>query len=500
VKTSLRVSLLGLLAAAVVSLVGCGPSSLGATANASALKPYSLVWYMRGRGPEKDEAMVEAAANAYLKNKINATVRIVNIDREAYDGRVALAIASQSPFDICFTGFYIFSMPNYARRGAFAALNDPKENLLDTYMPGTKEALGPIVLRGAEINGVLYALPVKKELAHSNGFELRKDIIDKYSLEVSGIKTLKDLEPLLLEVKRREPRMNHPLAAYAFNSPLALLEPDALFYGPVAVYPDLKVRDFLETPETLDHFTTMRRFYQEDLIRKDAASTQDYVPDVQAGKIFALWSDTKPGGDKVTESEFGMPWYQIRMTEPRIDNADLMGAMNAISTSSKDPARAAMFLELMNTDKYLNNLINFGIEGVHYVKVSDNVIDFAPGTNEGRSSRYNPGVAWSFANQFLNYLFPNEDTDKWKKIDAYNKGATTATSLGFILDQEPVRSEIAAIDNVWQEFIPGLEVGSSDPSIYLPRAIARFKAAGLDRVIQEAQKQFDAWYAGKRQR
>ena len=33
-----------------------------------------------------------------------------------------------------------------------------------------------------------------------------------------------------------------------------------------------------------------------------------------------------------------------------------------------------MFLELVNTDKYLNNLINFGVEGVDYEKVSDNVI------------------------------------------------------------------------------------------------------------------------------
>ena len=193
-----------LLAAAALSLLGCGPSS---SPGASALKPYSLLWYMRGRGPERDEPMVEEAANAYLKDKINATIRIVNIDREAYDGRVAVAIASQSPFDICFTAFYILSMPNYARRGAFVPLNDPNKNLLDRYMPRTKETLGPIVLRGAEINAVLYALPVKKELAHSDGFELRKDIIDKYSLDVSGIRRLKDLEPVLLKVKQLEPRM-----------------------------------------------------------------------------------------------------------------------------------------------------------------------------------------------------------------------------------------------------------------------------------------------------
>lgn len=103
-----------------------------------------------------------------------------------------------------------------------------------------------------------------------------------------------------------------------------------------------------------------------------------------------------------------------------------------------------------------------------------------------------------FGNQFLNYLFPNEDPDKWKKIDAYNRSAAPSTSLGFVLDQEPIKTEIAAMVNVWQEFVPGLEVGSSDPEKNLPMAITRFKAAGLDRVIREAQRQFDAWYAAKR--
>jgi putative aldouronate transport system substrate-binding protein len=51
---------------------------------------------------------------------------------------------------------------------------------------------------------------------------------------------------------------------------------------------------------------------------------------------------------------------------------------------------------------------------------------------------------------------------------------------------------------VWTEFMPGLFVGSSDPAKYLPLAIERFKAAGIDKVIAEAQRQFDAWYAGKR--
>jgi putative aldouronate transport system substrate-binding protein len=474
---------------------GCGVASR--PLNASALQPYDLIWYTRGKGPERDEAMVEKAANRYLKDRISATIRIVNIDRDAYPGQLAMQIAARAPFDLCFAGFYITNFPGYARRGAFVALNDPKDSILERYLSGTKALLGPVFLRDAEIDGVIYALPVLKERGHSCGFLLRKDILVKDNLDASGVKTLRDLEPLLLAVKRQEPLLNHPLAAYAFNSPIALLDPDVLYYrGPLAVYPDLRVRDFLETPEALDYFRTMRRFYEEDLIRRDAATTTDYIPDLLAGRIFAIEWVTKPGADKEAENQTGRPWVQVEMTPPRIDLGDVTDAMNAISSTSKDPFRAAMFLELMNTDKYLNNLINFGIEGVHYVKVSGNVIDFAPGTDYGLRSGYNPGIAWELGNQLLNYLFVNEDPEKWKKVDDFDRRAVRSPILGFVLDQDPVKTEIAALVNAWEEFVPGLETGSADPEVVLPKAIARFKAAGLDRVIREAQRQLDAWYAG----
>ena len=59
--------------------------------------------------------------------------------------------------------------------------------------------------------------------------------------------------------------------------------------------------------------------------------------------------------------------------------------MQAISRTSKNPEIAMKFLEMFNTDKYLNNLINFGIEGTHYVKVADNVIKAGP-----QNDQYNP--------------------------------------------------------------------------------------------------------------
>ncbi|MNL67320.1 hypothetical protein D3C87_1918910 [compost metagenome] len=51
------------------------------------------------------------------------------------------------------------------------------------------------------------------------------------------------------------------------------------------------------------------------------------------------------------------------------------------------------------------------------------------------------------------------------------------------------------MQNVKEEFWAPLMTGTVDPNEYLPKAIEKFKAAGLDKIIAEAQTQIDAWKA-----
>lgn len=52
----------------------------------------------------------------------------------------------------------------------------------------------------------------------------------------------------------------------------------------------------------------------------------------------------------------------VPCTEPYVDTTSSQGAMMAISTASKNPERAMMFLNLLNTDSYLMTMLNYGIE------------------------------------------------------------------------------------------------------------------------------------------
>ena len=66
---------------------------------------------------------------------------------------------------------------------------------------------------------------------------------------------------------------------------------------------------------------------------------------------------------------------------------------------------------------------------------------------------------------------------------------------GFALDVTNIQNEIANCNTVWDKYKNDLLTGASDPATAVPACIEELKAAGLDTVIEEAQKQVDEFFA-----
>jgi len=486
------------LALALTSLAGCAkqaaaPAPEPAEAGSgTALEPVELKWYFIGNGQQEDVALIEEKINEYIKDKINATVKLQCYQWGAeYDDKLRQMIASRQEFDICFTAAWANNYMQNAVKGAFVPLNDERD-LLSKYAPKTKALLGEDFLKGSQIDGINYAIPANKEKAHSWGFIIKKDLVDKYGFDLSTIKSLEDLEPMLKVIKEKEPNV-YGLEALNGESPYKLMDWDVIGDDkcPGVVYndsKDLAVFNEFEKPETMALLKTIRKYFLAGYIRKDAATVTDYNADEAAGKIFAATKSLKPGKDAEMSLTHGFDWVQVYITPPVISSRDTMGSLQAISSTSKNPERALMFLELFNTDPYLNNLINFGIEGKHYVKVSDNIIKAGL-----EQKKYNPGTGWMFGNQFINYLYESEDPKKWEQFEEFNKQAAGTQTLGFNFDPSPVKNEIAAVNNLWDKYVPALETGSIDPEVNVPKFLEELKAAGIDKIIAEKQKQLNEW-------
>jgi len=461
------------------------------------LEPVTLSWYFfSGVGQQKDQAEVEAKMTEYLKDKINASVKFYPLDWDTFITKTSAMAASGEPFDIVFTASWLSFQTN-ARKNWFVDLNEG--GLLDKYAPKAKERLGEVFLKGGQVDGKQYALPVYKERAQSSGLMFNKAIVDKYNLDINAVNTNEDLEKLLAFVKEHEKDIT-PLGVAPGNTIMdgntwtqyESLSGDSAVPGEIyADKPDTKVFNRYETPEYMEKVRFLRKWYLAGYIDKDAAAkTSTYDQKKKNGKYFAITAGTKPGADAEMSND-KVTWIQKPMTKIYSTDGNLSGAMNAISSTSKNKERALMLLELTYTDKELNNMINFGIENKHYVKISDNFIKLIP------DSGYYFGAEWMFGDQTLNYLKEGEDPDKWKKFEEFNNQAVPFKSIGFSYDNSQWKNEYAAIKSIIQELGDPLDVGAIDPEKYVPQLIEKLRKAGTEKYIPDIQAKFDEWLASK---
>ncbi|QCT03693.1 ABC transporter, solute-binding protein [Paenibacillus algicola] len=470
-----------------------GTSSEGAavqsdgTVDSSKLEPVKLKMFMIGPN-QKDLPLVQEEINKYLTEKINATLELSMIDWGDYSQRMQVITSSGENYDIAFTSSWAFDYLPNAAKGAFKPLNE----LLEQYGQGIIDVLDPRFLEGTKVNGVNYGIPANKELAQQFVWRFNKKYLDKYNLDISNVTTLEDLEPLLKTIKENEPADVTPLAvAKGFKPymPFDFVLGDEIPIGMYIDTKDFKFVNILESPELKSALDTMRKYYKAGYVREDIA-TLDGIDNMKTGKWLVDREITQPYAELGWSRSAGYDIVTRPMQDPIIYTGSAAGSMMAISSYSKNPERAMMFLNLLNTDEKLRNMIQYGIEDTHYTKLDAPYIEDLPAMKDNYSM---PGFA--LGNMYLTYLHEGEPADKWEAFDEFNSSATTAPTFGFNFDTSPVKTEVAAISNVSKEFISALYTGSVDAAVYLPKAQQKFKDAGMDRVIAEAQKQFDEWKA-----
>lgn len=487
----LGVVLLAALAAAPLLAEGSREDSAGAGSEAAA--PYEISWYFTGNGAQRDEAAVEAALNEYLVDRINATIDINALDWGSFDSTIQLMIASGEPFDLCFTSSWTNNYVQNVSRGAFLPLDD----LLQENAPKLMEQMPPLALEAVRIDGNVYAVPAIKEQAHNFGFYVRTDMLEKYNLDPSTVETFEDIEPFFETIAQNEPEML-PYDVTGGTGGYVFLDWDWMGEDTIGVLDQetLQVVNEWALPETRARLETMERFYNAGYLRRDVATIVEHWSFMKRGEAFATSQLLKPGEGAVRTREWGYPVTQIDVTEPVMSTRDILAAMMAVSITSGDPARSIQFLDLLATDPFVNNTVNYGVEGTHFVKVGENTIDFPAGLNS-QTNGYFPGTTWMFGSMYPNYIFPGDDPDIMDTFRRYNDNARPHASLGFLFDSTPVKAAISAVANVMSEYATALSTGSVPVASTLPEFLEKLEQVGVGRILEEKQRQFDAWYASR---
>ncbi|MEG1870957.1 MAG: DUF3502 domain-containing protein, partial [Peptostreptococcaceae bacterium] len=130
----------------------------------------------------------------------------------------------------------------------------------------------------------------------------------------------------------------------------------------------------------------------------------------------------------------------------------------------------------------------YGIEGTHYKKVQEGQIEII----EEKRKDYEIGY-YTVGNLFITDVLSNEPLTKWDEFREFNDAAKNSPALGFKFETSPVSNEIAAVNNVLEEFKSTLYSGSVDIDEYLTKLNNKLKEQGIDKIITEMQRQIDEW-------
>jgi putative aldouronate transport system substrate-binding protein len=485
-----------LLSISFFTLTISGQTSVSATKNLDISKQVELKWYVMGNGQQADTKIVETAVNKYLKDKINTTLKLTTfIWGSDFEDQMNIRMAAGEVFDITFTANWAFNYRRNAVNGAFVDIT----NMMDTYAPKTKALLGENILKGAEVGGRVYGLPVYSSgIVNDYGILLNKELVNKYKVDTSKIKKLEDLEPIFKKIKAQEPKIInfYPFDKNSFEGIYNILNYDNLVDNrtPGSVLRDgksTKVLNFFDTPDANSLFSLMHKWYKSGYISKSSKADSNYF-DSNKSNIFAFYSNLSPTKCEELLLYNDLDLVSISLSKKSLTTTNSTGCMQAISSTSKKPERALMFLELINTDEKLSNMINYGIEGIHYEKTGTNTISQIP----LQYGKYNPGTSWLFGNQLIAYSLEGSPAAvSEKEVKEYVNTAVASPLLGFSFNAESVQSQTTKLSSIIEKYYNDLCLGKINPSVYLPKMNSELKKAGLQKVLSEMQKQVNAFKA-----
>ena len=446
---------------------------------------------------EPDITEVEEAMNAILEDKFNCNVNLTFIGYANYAEQTSLMLSSGEDADLL--AVYMIPLPTCANAGQIIPLDD----LIEKYGQGIKEQLGDYVECG-RVGEDLYGVTTARDLANSQGFAYVKSVADEVGFDASNIKTLDDLKTELLKVKAAYPNM-WPVAVSAGenirNWGWDPLGDDTVNLGVLAdMATDTTVVNLYETDQYKNLVTEMYNWMQEGLIQADAVNTTETATTLMsAGTAFGYFTNLKPGYAEENSSSLG---YEIEA----VDIIPALGCTNnvsratwAISSGCDHPEAAMKVLNERYTNPDLSNLYMYGIKDKHYKVLEEggasngqSIITWADGL-DATTSNYRKSGTWLQPNQFIGHVWEGSAADIWDQQRAFNNDAQKSAAFGFTYDSATVTNEVTACTNVVSKYNKALLCGALEPESTLAQFNEELYAAGLQNIIDEKQKQLDAW-------
>lgn len=439
---------------------------------------------------------IVAAINKITEKEINATINIEVIPLGEYTDKMNMKYNANEPWDICFSGLWN-GYANAVSQGVFVEL---PMDFMRTYAAETLAILNPIAFEALTIDGKLYAMPIQQIYVRQSGVRFEVPWAEEVNFDYTQVKKMEDLEPYFDKLlaagytecffSTGESMMNN-LQSYLELDYLV----DYLTPGAVNVYDEsCTVINQYESQQFKDLAHLMYKWYNKGYFTSAALTgDQDNGGFEEDRHPVDLNPAVKPGGDAQSSLQYDIEIKSIPLGEAVMTTSAINATTMAISTNCKHPGRAMAFINLLNTNEELLNLIVHGEEGVDW-----NWVDKENKLIALEEIRYPGSYSFLIGNVFNDYYIDETQVGTWDETAEINANAKVSVILGFTFDARPVAGELANISALLKEHVDPILNGMAGPP---DEAIAALNEAlyqaGLQIVLDEMQSQIDAWKASK---
>lgn len=436
---------------------------------------------------------VEAAINAITVPELGVEVELMKVDASKTATVYPNSITQGKQIDLMVLNNE--NIENYAKGG----LVMPLDALLESYGHGILDIHNTYasLFDGTILNGVTYGVGIPAvSVGTCGGLWTNQALLDEMSFhyEPDKIYTLKELDVLFSRIKAAYPD-SYPLGqitnAFPFSTSSFFLglfcdtlsgdTPGALELS------GTQIVNQYELPQYTELLQYMRKWYLDGYIYPDSAITSATSLSLYASGIVK----TVPLAGYpflLTDEIMGQGTVCLRLSPIRTIRSDSTGIFWTIPVTSHAPEAAMQFLNMMYTDARIVNLLTWGIRGRDYALESNGT--FRP--LDGAQLLNNLGL---FGDQRLCYEV-NGDARKAIRAAFSSKAVAVHPEYnGFHFDTTDLQQELLRIDQIKNTYLKLLESGCVDYDTVYPEFIQALYDAGLQRVMDEKQRQFDTWLA-----
>lgn len=432
---------------------------------------------------------VEDAINAYIADKINVQIKLTDIGSGEYIEKTNLALGNNE-INLLWTASWesTIGTNDLVPRNAVYDITDlltgtPLYNSMDA---GQWEA--------TKYDGKIYFIPVYKDNVEGYDLMFRQELVEKYNWDLSSVKKLADIEPMLADAKSEG--LKYPLLTQKTAMFFRYYIDDFDFFTAdakanwVAVDRDTnEVVNVIQTDEYKEFCTLMAKWAEAGYISEDdvTKTTTDTTTQTQDWAV-SWWTDIPVNAE--ANDRYKQEVAMVPITDRWAHSTSALGSCYAVTANSTpEQAKACIdFMGLLYTDSKLADMYTFGIEGEDFTYDENGQVNQT-------SEKYHHSM-WESASATIVTPISGEPENKADLYKDFNGGANTSCAAGFRFDKTSVDAQFSACQNVFEQYGFVLENGGvavADVESTIAAYQAALDEAGYQDILAEFQKQYNEW-------